>query len=388
MTPDASAPFLPYSRPLVSEEDVAAVAEALRDPIISQGARLEAFERAFAEKVGAAHAVAFSSGTAALHGMCFVAGLGPDDEVIVPALTFAGTANAVRYLGGTPVFADVDPATLCLDVEAVRAALTPRTRAILTVDFAGHPSAYAPLRALADEAGCLLLADAAHAPGATYRGRPVGSDLAAMTAFSFNPVKNMTSAEGGMVTTADAERAARLRQFRVHGMTRDPDRLEAPSPGGWYYEQQFLGFNYKLSELHAALGLSQLRRLEAFNAHRRRLAAFYDEALAGLPLRLPTAPPDGLHARHLYPVQVLAPPPRHRDALFAALRAAGIGVQVHYIPVPMHPDYRRMGYSMAGLAHTAQYYARALSLPLHPAMTEADAERVAAAVRAFFGASG
>ncbi len=381
MTGVSAPAFLPYSRPLVDDDDVAAVTAALQDPMISQGTRLTAFEAAFARQVGAAEAVAFSSGTAALHAMCFAAGLGPGDEVIVPALTFAGTANAVLYVGARPVFADIDPDTLCLDPGAVRRALTPRTRAFLPVDFAGHPADYAALAALAGEAGAVVLADAAHAPGARRQGRPVGS-LADMTAFSFNPVKNMTSAEGGMVTTDDPERAARLRQFRVHGMTRDADRLEAPAPGGWYYEQQFLGYNYKLSELHAALGLSQLARLEAYNARRRALAACYDARLAALPLVLPGTARGVLHARHLYVVQVL--PPFDRDALFATLREQGFGVQVHYIPVPLHPHYRRLGYTLDDCPHVAHYYAGALSLPLHPAMTEADVDRVVHALQRFF----
>ena len=379
---ETSEPFLPYSRPLVSEEDIAAVAEALRSPMISQGERLPAFERAFADAVEARYAVAFSSGTAALHGMTFAAGLGPGDEVVVPPLTFAGTTNALLYLGAAPVFADIDPQTLCLDPERVRQALTPRTRAVLTVDFAGRPSPYAELADLAGEADVLLLSDAAHAPGARYRGQAVGSDLADMTAFSFNPIKNLTAGEGGMVTTDVEAFRDRLALFRVHGMTREAERLERTSPGGWYYEQQHLGFNYKLSELHAALGHSQLPRLGAFNARRRQLAGFYADALAGLPLDLPTAPDGAEHAWHLYAVQVQ--PPHERATLFAHLRERGLGVQVHYVPVPMHPYYRRLGYTMDAFPHAARYYERALSLPLHPAMTDGDAERVVADVRAFF----
>ena len=272
-----SVSFLPYSRPLVLEQDMAAVAEVLRDPMISQGKRLIAFETAFAEKVQARYAVAYSSGTAALHGMCAVAGLGPGDEVIVPPLTFAATSNAVLYTGAKPVFADIDPQTLCLDPQSVEEALSDQTRAILTVDFGGQPGAYDVLTTLARKYGVSLLADAAHAPGALYKGRPVGS-LANMTAFSFNPVKNMTSAEGGMVTTDDEEQYHRLVAFRVHGMTRNPDRLQNPSHGGWYYEQHTLGFNYKLSELHAALGLNQLGHLDAFNAHRRYVMDLYPES--------------------------------------------------------------------------------------------------------------
>ncbi len=374
---------LPYSCPLIDEDDVQAVTEALRDPIISQGERLAQFEGAFAAHCAAAFGVAFSSGTAALHGMCVAAGLGAKDEVIVPALTFAGTANAIRYAGARPVFADIDPDTLCLDPAAVQEAITPRTRAILSVDFAGHASAYGPLREIADDNGLLLLSDAAHAPGGKYHGHPVGS-LADMTAFSFNPVKNLTSAEGGMVTTDDPERAARMRRFRVHGMTRNPAELASASPGDWYYEQSELGFNYKLSELHAALGLSQLGKLEAYNGRRRRLAARYDGLLGGFPVRLPTCAPGVHHVYHLYVIRVTRGGAAERARLFAFLRGRGFGVQVHYIPVPNHPDYRRAGFSLARCPRTAAYYDEALSIPLHQGMEEEDLLRVVSAIGAFF----
>ncbi|MGI9176154.1 MAG: DegT/DnrJ/EryC1/StrS family aminotransferase [Rhodothermales bacterium] len=379
---DPAPEYLPYSRPYVTEDDIAAVAEVLRSPMISQGERLVAFEEAFAGVANARYATAFSSGTAALHGMAFAAGLGPGDEVILPPLTFAGTANAVLSTGATPVFADIDPVTFCLDPQAARRAVTPRTRAILTVDFAGRPSAYDDLAAVAADADALLLSDAAHAPGGRYRGRAIGSDLAAMTAFSFNPVKNLTAGEGGMVTTDDAAFRDRLVMLRAHGMTRDAAQLERTSPGGWYYEQQHLGFNYKLSELHAALGRSQLARLGVFNTHRRALACLYTHALADLPLDLPTAPEDGASTWHLYVVQVQ--PPYRRAALFAFLRERGFGVQVHYIPVPCHPYYQRLGYTMDACPYAARYYERALSLPLHPAMSGADARRVVTALQAFF----
>lgn len=373
--------FLPYSRPLVLEEDIAAVAEVLRQPMISQGQRQKDFETAFAAKVGATYAVAFSSGTAALHGLCAAAQLQPGDEVILPPLTFAATANAVLYCGATPVFADIDPQTWCLDPEAVEAALSARTRALLTVDFAGHPSDYDALQALANAHDLLLLSDAAHAPGAMHRGRPVGR-LANMTAFSFNPVKNLTSAEGGMVTTDDPACYQRLSMFRTHGMTRDPDLLERPAPGGWYYEQHFLGFNYKLSELHAALGLNQLKHLDTFNQQRRILAAFYDEALAHLPLALPNPREEVTPTWHLYVVQVQDQAACNRAELFAGMRQRGFGVQVHYVPVPLHPYYERLGYTLAAYPHTAAYYDRALSIPLHPAMSLVDAERVVEALAA------
>jgi len=382
MSEERPSAFLPYSRPVVTEADIAAVCEALRDPIISQGKKLEAFESAFSEKMEARHAVALSSGTAALHAMCFAAGIGTGDEVIVPPLTFAGTANAILYCGGKPVFADVDPATHCLDPEAVLRAISTRTRAILTVDFAGHPSPYADLDNIARSAGVPLLADAAHAPGARYRGQAVGSALATMTAFSFNPVKNMTTGEGGMVTTDNDDLAATVRQFRVHGMTRNEYRLEQPAPGGWYYEQQYLGFNYKLSEMHAALGTSQLDHLDTYNGIRCGLARNYADAFLDLPLILPDAATDVHPAWHLYVIRVRHP--YSRDALFAFLRALGIGVQVHYIPVPLHPHYQRLGYALDSFPEAKAYYKTALSLPLHPAMTEGDSTRVIDAVHAFF----
>lgn len=382
-----SADFLPYSRPVITPADVDAVVEALRDPMISQGPRLERLETEFASVVGSSWAVGLSSGSAALHAMCFAAGLGPGDDVIVPALTFAGTANAILHVGATPVFADVDPNTFCIAVDEVDALVGNRTRAILSVDFAGHPAPYEPLRTFADEHRLALLADAAHAPGAEYRGRPVGGTTADMTAFSLNPVKNITGAEGGIVTGNAPDLRDVVVRFRAHGMTREAHLLEDGAPASWYYEQQFLGYNYKLSELHAALALSQLDRLSAHNETRARLAAYYGEALADLPLRLPRDGDDGegnRHAWHLYVVRLEPRDADRRDELFATLHDNRIGVQLHYIPVPLHPHYRRLGYSLSGLPNTSDYFRTALSLPLNPAMTESDCDRVVAVVRGFF----
>ncbi len=375
--------FLPYSRQWIEDEDVEAVVEALRSAIISQGLRLEEFEKAFASKTDAAFAIGVSSGTAALHTMCSVANLGPGDEVILPALTFASSANAILYTGATPVFVDIDPATLCMDANLTQAAVTTRTKAIVAVDFAGHPAPYHELREIADRAGLLLLADSAHSAGGLYNDRPVGS-IADLTAFSFNPVKNMTSAEGGMVTTNNPDFAKRARMFRTHGMTREPELLESDSPGSWYFEQQFLGFNYKLSELHAALGMAQLTRLDRFNRRRSELAAAYIDRLSDVSLELPSFTENGLHTWHLFVVRVKNAMDRAR--IFGALRESGFGVQVHYIPVPMHPHFRRLGYSMHGLPVTADYYERAISLPLHPRMTAEDLGRVVTALRDQLGA--
>jgi perosamine synthetase len=365
--------FLPYSRQNIEEEDVEAVVQALRSPIISQGSRLETFENAFASLAGAKFAVGVSSGTAALHTMVAAAGLGPDDEVILPALTFASTANALIFVGAKPVFVDIDPGTLCLDPLLVERAVTPRTKAILAVDFAGHPADYRALRAVADNAGLLLLADSAHSAGGSYDGQPTGS-VADLTAFSFNPVKNMTTAEGGMVTTNSPDFATRAVMFRTHGMTRDPNLLESEPPGGWYYEQQFLGFNYKLSELHAALGVGQLAKLASFNQRRAELAALYQDRLINMPIKSPSFDGNGLHTWHLFIIQL--EDASKRTELFDVLRRSDLGVQVHYIPVPMHPYFSRLGYSMEGLPRTADYYRRALSLPLHPMMTVKHVDRV------------
>jgi len=347
--------------------------------MISQGQHLETFEQDFAAAVGTNFAVAFSSGTAALHAMCVVSGLGEGDMVMMPALTFAGTANAVLLAGAEPLFVDIEPETFCLSLASLEQKINHSCRAILSVDFAGLPVEYDALRTIADERGLLLLSDSAHAPGARYRDRPVGS-LADMSAFSFNPVKNMTCAEGGMVTTDRQDEAEELRMFRVHGMTRAKGRLRNPFPGDWYYEQQFLGLNYKLSEPHAALGCSQLAKLSRYNKRRQEIATIYRRELAGLPILLPGERNTGEHVYHLFIVRVQKGAPISRDVLFLKLRDEGIGVQIHYIPIPMHPYYEDLGYGMEGLEHTVRYYSEALSIPIHPAMQSEDVNRVVAAL--------
>lgn len=375
--------FLPYSRQWIDDQDVEAVVRALKCSIISQGSRLKEFESAFASETNADFAIGVSSGTAALHTMCSAAGLGPGDEVILPALTFASSANAILYTGAKPVFVDINRETLCLDVASVEAAVTAQTRAIMAVDFSGHPAPYRELREITNGADLLLLADSAHSVGGSFDNQQIGS-IADLTAFSFNPIKNMTTAEGGMVTTDDPDFARRARMFRTHGMTREPEVLETDSPEDWYYEQQFLGFNYKLSELHCALGLAQLTRLDEFNQRRAELAREYMDQMSDLPLLLPSFAENGFHTWHLFVVRVANA--ETRSSLFEALRESGLGVQVHYIPVPMHPYFRKLGYSMEGLPVTADYYERAISLPLHPRMSSKDLGRVVVALRAQLGA--
>ena len=375
---------LPYGHHTMTEADVAAVARALQADWITGGPGVAEFERCLAARVGAAHGVAVSSGTAALHVAAFAAGLRPGDEAIVPPLTFAATANAVLYLGATPVFADVRPDTLTLDPDCVAGKITPRTRAILGVDFAGLPCDWDRLRALAERKGARLLDDAAHALGATYRGRPLGA-VADVTAFSFHPVKHVTTGEGGMVTTEDAALAERARRFRNHGITSEAsDRF---SRGQWHYEMVDLGFNYRLTDLQCALGLSQFQRLDDALARRRAIATRYRTALAGAPgLTLQALPAGYEHAWHIFPILLdLDRLAGDRRAVFAALRAEGIGVNVHYIPVYWHPYYQRLGYAK-GLCPVAEAaYERLITLPLFPAMNDADVEDVLTAVRKVIG---
>jgi UDP-4-amino-4,6-dideoxy-N-acetyl-beta-L-altrosamine transaminase len=370
------AAMLPYGRHHVDDADVEAVVGALRSDWLTTGPAVDEFEAAFAKATGAPHAVALSSGTAALHAAAFVAGIGPGDEVITTPLTFAADANCVRYLGGTVVFADVRPDTLNLDPTKVEACITPRTRAIISVDYTGQPSDLDDLDAIGARRGITLIEDASHALGATYRGRPVGG-LARLTTFSLHPVKHITTGEGGMVTTDDAALAARMRTFRNHGITAEHQRRE-----DWRYEMVDLGYNYRLSDIQSALGLSQLPRLPEQIVRRREIAARYTRALAALPeIGLPVVLADRESAWHLYVVRLRLEALRvGRAEIFQALRAENIGVNVHYIPVPWHPYYRDLGYRRGGWPVAEDAYERMLSLPIFPAMTDADVEDVVHAV--------
>jgi len=376
--------LLPYGWQAIDEDDVQAALAVLRGGRLTTGPRVAEFERAVAAAVGAAHAVAVSSGTAALHAAVFAAGIGPGDEVIVPALTFAASANAVLYQGGIPVFADVRGDTLNVDPADVAARLTGRTRAIVAVDYAGQPADLDALGALARDRGLALIEDAAHALGAEYRGRRVGA-LADLTAFSFHPVKHITTGEGGLVTTASRELAARLRRFRNHGL--ETEYGERHERGDEYSPMVELGYNYRLTDLQCALGLSQLTRLEQFLKRRAELAQRYRMELAGQPgLLLPAVATDVRHAWHIFPV--LLQPERlraDRRTILAALRAENIGVAVHYVPVYWHPYYQARGYGR-GLCPRAEWaFERLLTLPLFPAMTDEDADDVLAAVRKVLG---
>jgi perosamine synthetase len=372
--------LLPYGRQWIGDDDVAAVSEVLRSPWLTTGPSVAELERTVAGRAGTAHAVAVSSGTAALHAAMFALGVGPGDEVIVPAMTFAASANCVVYQGGTPVFADVEPDTLLLDVAAAARAITPRTRAIVAVDYAGQPCDYEALDALARRKSVAIVADACHALGATMGGRPVGS-LARLSTFSFHPVKHVTAGEGGAVTTADEPLARRMRLFRNHGIS--TEAREREQAGSWHYEQIALGYNYRLTDFQCALVTSQLRKLPAFLASRREIAHRYAAALADIPEVAPLAVRPGVeHAYHLYVVRLRGERLRAtRAQVFAALRAEGIGVNVHYIPVHLHPFYRTTFGTGSGLCPVAEAtYEEILSLPMFPAMSDSDVDDVLAAL--------
>lgn len=373
-------PMIPYARQSVSDDDVAAVIEVLRSEWLTTGPKTEAFETAFADSVGARHAVAVSSGTAALHTAMYAAGVGPGDEVIVPAITFVATANAAVYQGATPVFADLQPDTLLVDPGSVKKKINSRTKAIVGVDYAGQPCDYDALGRIARRNRLTLIADACHALGAEYDGKKVGG-LADLTVFSFHPVKHITTGEGGMVTTADRGMAALMRRFRNHGVT--TNHHERNRKDTWYYEMEDIGYNYRITDFQCALGLSQLARLPAQITARRAIAKRYDEAFAALPAVRPLAVSE--HAAHAYHLYVVALQSGRwdgsRDRLFVHLRKRGIGVNVHYLPVHLHPYYRRrFGYGKGQCPVAEKAYEEILSLPMYPAMTGAEVEQVIEAV--------
>lgn len=373
---------IPYGRQTVEDDDVAAVVEVLQGDWLTQGPSVRAFEEACAAACDAPYAVAFSSGTAALHAAAHVAGLGPGDELVTSAITFAASANCGAYVGATPTFADIDPATWNVSAATVADVLTTRTRAIVPVHFAGLPAPIAEIRAAVGD-GITIIEDAAHAIGALTPDGPVGAcHHSDMAVFSFHPVKAITSGEGGMVTTRSEQLALRLREFRSHGMVRDRARLRHED-GGWYFEQQELGFNYRLTDIQAALGRSQLAKLERFIARRNEVADRYRDLLGDIAeLELaPGAPPGARHAYHLFVV-------RHREGaaarkrLYDGLHERGILAQVHYLPAYRHPFYRDAYGYREGLCPAAEeYYAGCLSLPCFPALSDAEQELVAAAVR-------
>ena len=386
--------FIGYGRQRVGEDDIAAVVEVLRSERLTQGPAVERFEQAFARQVGAAHAVAVSNGTGALHIACLAAGLGSGGRGVTSTLTFVACANAIRYCGGEVALCDIDPDGLGISPASLTAALAkaPDTKLLITVDLAGLASAAEEIREIAGAR--TVIEDASHALGGNYAdGRPVGSCAHAdMTVFSFHPVKSITAAEGGMVTTNNSELHRRLRLFRDHGIERNPERFvdqkaaaEDDRPAPWHYEQQALGYNYRLSDIHAALGLSQLGKLDAFIGRRREIVARYDAAFAGLPgigMVQDGADARRRSAHHLYVLRFdFAGLGIRRSAVMDRLEKHGIGTQVHYIPIHRHPYHRGVGdYARSDFPAAEAYYESCLTLPLYPALGDAEVDRVIDAV--------
>lgn len=371
---------IPYGRQCVTEEDIKAVSDVLRSDWLTTGPKVEEFEEAFAAKVGSRYAVALSSGTAALHAAALAACIGPEDEVITTPMTFAATANCVLYQGGRPVFSDVEPETLLVDASKIEEKITPKTKAIIAVDYAGQPCDYDELKSIAKRHNLTLIADACHALGATYKGRNVGT-LADMTVFSFHPVKHITTGEGGMVTTDDPELAKRVRVFRNHGIT--SDHRERERCGSWFYEMVDLGYNYRLPDINCALGLSQLKRLDQNVSRRRELAALYNKAFSKIEAVRPlTQKADRKSSWHLYVVKLdLSKIRTTRKDVFSSLRDEGIGVNVHYIPVYWHPYYQKLGYKKGLCPVAEKAYEEIVTLPLFCAMSDSDAAQVVSAVK-------
>lgn len=380
--------MIPYGRQDIRDEDVAAVAAVLHSDWLTQGPAVPRFEEAVAARCGAGHAVAANSATSALHLACLALDLGPGDRLWTTPNTFVASANCGRYCGATVDFVDIDRDSLNLDPAALAVKLERADKigrlpkVVVAVDFAGMSCDMAAIRALADRYGFHIIEDASHAIGGRYQARPIGDGRHAdITVFSFHPVKLITTGEGGMALCNGAALAERMARLRSHGIRRDAAIQAAEGP--WYYEQTELGFNYRMTDIQAALGLSQLARLDGYVAARRRLADRYDRLLAGLPLQTPWRDAAAESAWHLYVIRlddaVLARPGRR--AVFERLRAAGIGVNVHYIPVHLQPDYRRLGFAPGDFPAAEDYYARAITLPLHPGLSDADQDRVVAELK-------
>lgn len=371
--------FLPYGRQEITDEDVAAVADALRRPLITQGPLVEEFEAAFAEAVGARHAIAFANGTGALHAAAAVAGLGPGDDLLTTPVSFVASSNCALFVGARPRFSDID-ATGNIDLaSAVASGSADGVRAAVAVSLAGLPVDLAPLSA-ARAGGLVTIEDACHALGGRRDGVPIGGgDVADMTTFSLHPVKSMTTGEGGMVTTSRDDLAAALREFRTHGIRRPEGVDEDVLRGPWHYDVATLGFNYRLTDFQCALGLSQLKRLPRFVAERNRVAARYRERLRDVEgVTLPAEPRgDDVHGYHLFVVRFPEGAYRRRQVALG-LREAGIGTQLHYIPIYRHGVYRERGYNDEEQRNpeAERYYREALSLPMFPAMHDGDVDRV------------
>lgn len=373
--------FLPYGRQWIDEEDIDSVIRVLRGDYLTTGPFISTFEQELANYVGAKYAVAFSNGTAALHGACFAAGIGEGDEVITTPLTFAASSNCILYQGGVPVFADIDEKTFNIDPNEIEKKITQKTKAIIPVHFTGNPAPLDEIYAIANKHDLIVIEDAAHALGATYKQKKIGSK-SDMTMFSFHPVKHITSGEGGIITTDDKEYYEKLLQFRSHGITRDPDKM-LEDHGPWYYEMQFLGYNYRMTDIQAALGSSQLKKVDAFLHLRKKYVSMYNDELKKIKgITIPHPNKEGSSSWHLYVIRLhLEELTGNREEIYNALHHENIGVNVHYIPVYLLPYYQGLGYKQGLCPHAEKMYEEIITLPLFPAMTEKDVVDVIKAVK-------
>ena len=391
-TPTTVTHAIPYGRQNITEADIAAVTEALKADYLTTGPRVDEFEEKFAEYIGSKYAVAVANGTAALHLCALALDVQESTRVITTPITFAASANCVRYCGGEVWFADIDPETLTLDIDKVRALIESRPRGffhgIIPVDFAGYPVDLEAYRALADEHDLWIIEDACHAPGGWFTDSQGteqwcgNGNYADLAIFSFHPVKHIASGEGGMITTNDGALYERLKVLRTHGITRDRGNLRYPDQGGWYMEMQQLGYNYRIPDILCALGISQLSRAEKGMARRQEIAQRYDEAFsggdAGAVKHHGVPPSNRRHAFHLYVIEVA-----DRRGLYDYLREYGIYAQVHYVPVHTMPYYQDIGYKEADLSKSEAYYAGGLSLPMYPTLTDEEQDFVIDKVKAF-----
>ncbi|WP_078378900.1 UDP-4-amino-4,6-dideoxy-N-acetyl-beta-L-altrosamine transaminase [Sutcliffiella halmapala] len=373
--------YLPYGRQWIDEEDIAAVIKALKGDYLTTGPYIQLFEQKIADYVGAQYAVSFSNGTAALHGACFAAGIGKGDEVITTPMTFAASANCVLYQGGKVVFADIDYQTYNIDPVEIEKKITNKTKAIIPVNFTGQPVDLDRIFKVAEKYNLIVIEDAAHAIGAEYKGKKIGS-LSDMTMFSFHPVKHITSGEGGVITTNNKEYYDKLIQFRSHGITREPSKLNE-NHGPWYYEMQFLGYNYRLTDIQAALGCSQMNKLDMFVGKRNEIVSKYNEAFKSVhQITIPFQSPEVQSSWHLYIIRLhLDEINVGRKEIFESLQKQNIGVNVHYIPIHLLPYYQQLGYEKGSMPNAEQLYEEIISLPLFPAMTEQDVKDVITIVK-------
>ena len=365
--------YIPYGHHWIDKDDIKAVTDVLKGDWLTQGAQVDEFEEAVAEYCHASYAVAFSSGTAALHAAAYAAGIAKGDEAITTPLTFAADGNCVLYNGGTIKFADIQKDTYNIDPQEIKKHITSKTKALIPVDFTGQPCDLDEINQIAREHNLVVIEDACHGIGSEYKGKKLGG-LSDMTVFSFHPVKTITTGEGGMVLTNNEQYSEQLRLFRTHGITKDPKKMHA-NEGGWYYEMQELGYNYRITDFQCALGKSQLKKLDAFIERRRHIVQQYNEEFRDISeIITPFEKPDVVSAYHLYVIQLRT---LNRKKVYDELRARNIGVQVHYIPVHLHPYYQEhFGFKAGDFPNAEEYYRRALTLPLFPKMTDTDVDDV------------